>query len=539
MKKVTRFLWWCAGARTEILEECITDQAKYFGIGGTILFTALMAAFAGGYAFFTAFNSIALSIPFGVFWGLLIFNLDRYIVATIGKGDGTSKITLDEWINAAPRLIMAILLGFVISTPLELKLFGKEINVEIENIIREERGKLGEGETPILNLIANKQEKINELKKEAISAETKADNLPNVISIEDKQIDLVNTEIKRLDAVIESNSTNWKKYDEEMKSAFADEEKEEAKKNRDKFDNRNNNKLKRNLITQITNLNNAKFKRGTDYYATASKLNNTNQPKILVLEQEIKILEDKLTGVREGNDEMAKQYSGLMARLEALSRLTEKYTVLFVVKWLITFLFVFIEVAPVLFKLMAEAGPYDDIIDRIKHEYNVTEKQKISDLNDKINTDIVISTEKNKGRLDAELKGNKELLDSIAMSQAEIAKKAVEKWKENELKKLEKSTSHIIQSNTKTNGLAFEDKFWSDKSNSEETIYVFKNGSINELWVKLNSQILIGKWMKINNNQIEIEINSGKKLYNIVELNDTKFHLNESTSNLDLILNLV
>jgi hypothetical protein len=188
---------------------------------------------------------------------------------------------------------------------------------------------------------------------------------------------------------------------------------------------------------------------------------------------------------------------------------------------------------------MAEAGPYDDIIDRIKHEYNVTEKQKISDLNDKINTDIVISTEKNKGRLDAELKGNKELLDSIAMSQAEIAKKAVEKWKENELKKLEKSTSHIIQSNTKTNGLAFEDKFWSDKSNSEETIYVFKNGSINELWVKLNSQILIGKWMKINNNQIEIEINSGKKLYNIVELNDTKFHLNESTSNLDLILNLV
>jgi len=45
--------------------------------------------------------------------------------------------------------------------------------------------------------------------------------------------------------------------------------------------------------------------------------------------------------------------------------------------------------------------------------------------------------------------------------------------------------------------------------------------------------------MKINDNQIEIEINSGKKLYNILELNDTKFHLNELISKSDLILNLV
>ena len=58
---------------------------------------------------------------------MLIFNLDRYIVSTIGKGDGTQKITVEEWKLAAPRLLMAILLGFVISTPLELKIFETEI----------------------------------------------------------------------------------------------------------------------------------------------------------------------------------------------------------------------------------------------------------------------------------------------------------------------------------------------------------------------------------------------------------------------------
>ena len=127
MKKVNRFFWWCAGANLDILEECPTDHAKYFGVGGTIIFTALMASFAGGYAFFTAFKSVLPSLFFGAFWGLLIFNLDRYIVATIGKGDGTSKITKEEWKIARPRLLMAILLGIVIATPLELKIFEKEI----------------------------------------------------------------------------------------------------------------------------------------------------------------------------------------------------------------------------------------------------------------------------------------------------------------------------------------------------------------------------------------------------------------------------
>ena len=108
----------------------------------------------------------------------------------------------------------------------------------------------------------------------------------------------------------------------------------------------------------------------------------------------------------------------------------------------------------------------------------------------------------------------------------------MDKWKENELKKLEKSTSHIIQSNTKTNGLAFEDKFWLHKNNNDEFTYVFKNGSSNELWLKGNNQFITGKWFKINNNQIEVEINNDKKLYNIEELTDTTFRLCESgTSN--------
>jgi hypothetical protein len=96
---------------------------------------------------------------------------------------------------------------------------------------------------------------------------------------------------------------------------------------------------------------------------------------------------------------------------------------------------------------MAESGPYDDIMDRIKHESYVKEKQKISDINDEINTSIVISTAKNKARLDAELKANKDLLNAVAKAQADIAQLAIKKWKEEEEKKLNSGINHIINSN--------------------------------------------------------------------------------------------
>ena len=40
---LNEFLWTCAGVNKAVLRKCPSDYAKYAGIGGTILFTALMA----------------------------------------------------------------------------------------------------------------------------------------------------------------------------------------------------------------------------------------------------------------------------------------------------------------------------------------------------------------------------------------------------------------------------------------------------------------------------------------------------------------
>jgi len=115
----------CSGSDTDILKNCsIGEQNKYAGIGATVFFTAVMAFIASSYALFTVFDNILASVFFGLIWGLLIFNLDRFIVSTIKKRNNV----IDEIIQASPRILLAIIIAIVISKPLELKIFEKEIN---------------------------------------------------------------------------------------------------------------------------------------------------------------------------------------------------------------------------------------------------------------------------------------------------------------------------------------------------------------------------------------------------------------------------
>ena len=124
-----RFFIFCSGADTQILETCSNgERNKYAGIGATVFFTAVMAFIASGYALYTVFDNVYIATFFGLIWGLLIFNLDRYIVSTIKKRDNFKG----ELLQAAPRIVLALIIAVVISKPLEMKIFEKEINQVLE-----------------------------------------------------------------------------------------------------------------------------------------------------------------------------------------------------------------------------------------------------------------------------------------------------------------------------------------------------------------------------------------------------------------------
>ena len=176
-----KFFLLCSGVDQKLIDNCSNgEQNKYVGIGATVFFTAVMATLAASYALYTVFDNIFTSIFFGLIWGLLIFNLDRFIVSTIKKNDSKWK----ELLQATPRIILAVIIAMVISKPLELKIFEKEINqvllteknqMTLEN--KDQLAKQFEPEIIVLNNgianlkkeISDKEESVNDLYETYIS----------------------------------------------------------------------------------------------------------------------------------------------------------------------------------------------------------------------------------------------------------------------------------------------------------------------------------------------------------------------------------
>jgi hypothetical protein len=172
MKKITRFFWFCSGAHIDTLKKYPIEHNKYVGIGATIFFTALFASLSGGYAMYFVFNgdafAVGFAILFGLLWGTAIFNMDRYIVSSINK-EGTTN---QQILQASPRILLAIMIGIVISRPLELKIFDKEIRQKLKlSYLKGQHRKIDTLEKTYNQKYAMEMGKTSDLKKEKDSLE--------------------------------------------------------------------------------------------------------------------------------------------------------------------------------------------------------------------------------------------------------------------------------------------------------------------------------------------------------------------------------
>lgn len=167
-----RFFILCSGADRELLSSCSEgEQTKYVGIGATVFFTAIMAFLASAYALFTVFDNPYYAVAFGTVWALLIFNLDRFIVSTIRKRDSLKT----ELLQASPRIILAMIIAVVISKPLEIKIFEKEINT----VLLKEKNAMA---------IANKNQVTNYFKGDVTKNRSEIDSIKSAISKKEKEV---------------------------------------------------------------------------------------------------------------------------------------------------------------------------------------------------------------------------------------------------------------------------------------------------------------------------------------------------------------
>lgn len=389
--RINEFLWSCAGVNKAVLRQCPSDYSKYAGIGGTILFTAIMAAISGGYALYFVFNNYAIASLFGLFWGLLIFNLDRFIVNTM-YSDGKHTISWAEIRSGLPRIIMAIFLGLVISTPLEMKIFSDQIDSQLlqDNGKRIEQAKLAH------KGLYDELDKY-ELQKHDIQVE--GDTIQKAIDQAEKDL----------------------KDEIEGKSVNGIPGKGPVYSGKDRY------------IAQLK--------------SSLARWEALKRPDIERLDKEIARVKGEIRRHEEQINKDATQ-NGFTVRYEAFENVTSwsEHQTLALVALMITLLFVIIETAPTFLKMMMEDGPYDSLLKAEKYKKKVLADKRISDVNDAVNTCVRISTMKNEKRLEAETIANQDILEKIARAQSALIETAIEKWKESELEKVRQNPSAYIKS---------------------------------------------------------------------------------------------
>ena len=157
------FLAGLAGARKDVLQLLPAAVTKQAAMGAVLLTTAGFAAVSAAYALniTRVIPSPWLCAPVGLLWGLAILNLDRMLVIGLAQEKGIGRnIAL-----ALPRVILAFIIGVVISTPLMLKIFESEIDAQLNRSIIEAQGDLQSqiDESPIALQLGAAQERLSEI----------------------------------------------------------------------------------------------------------------------------------------------------------------------------------------------------------------------------------------------------------------------------------------------------------------------------------------------------------------------------------------
>lgn len=299
----------CSGADKNLLHDCSEgEQTKFVGIGATVFFTAVMAFIASAYALFTVFDNVYPAVFFGIVWGFLIFNLDRFIVSTIRKRDSFWS----EFLQATPRIILAVIIAIVISKPLEIKIFEKEINTVL----------LKEKNAMALN---NKKEVASYFQSDLDKNKAQTDSLKSEIARKEKEVN----------SLYETYITEAEGTKGTMKLGKGPVFKE---------------KIAKHDLAK----------------AELDTLRKNNLVKIAENEKKAKTLQADLDKKVTQTQPIIDGFDGLMARINALGKLP------LIPSLFIMLLFFAIETSPIIAKLLSPKGEYDFKLEDIETALKAT-----------------------------------------------------------------------------------------------------------------------------------------------------------------------
>lgn len=118
------------GADNDVLDEVPEEVPRFVQMFLVLAGTALVSSLSMMFALLTGVRvSIFLAIPLALIWGLIIYNLDRFLTSTMRSTKNVFRLLG----LAFPRIIMAALIGIVVAEPLVLQVFQNDIAREVNS----------------------------------------------------------------------------------------------------------------------------------------------------------------------------------------------------------------------------------------------------------------------------------------------------------------------------------------------------------------------------------------------------------------------
>ena len=407
---VKRFFFACAGSYMKILEACPSEHTKYVGIGATIFLTACLAVISGSFAIYSLIQNKIVAVLFGILWGAMIFNLDRYIVSSVRKeGKGWNELGL-----AMPRLILAILISVVITKPIEVELFNNQISSEMftytTQLEKEAEKQLDDrlGLDSIrtkLHMIDSVRVEFKKLKEGKPTSFDFGEVSTEYKTSKSSYDSLVKIYTPRIKANEARRNYLWNKYATKVFSDAGNGEKKFVRWDfPKKWQERSNQLYKINKRLQdevdaqsaiVKKLEGERkgareaFAQGID--EELEMLQIQRGELVLAKEEKEAIRKEQIVPALQ----KARKYGvGFPAKIQVLEKMKEEDSSIWWMSNLIVLLFILLETSPVFVKLITKRGPYDYLLSRIEHHKKVESLRYISDMNYDLNATMQLQSRK-------------------------------------------------------------------------------------------------------------------------------------------------
>lgn len=406
-----------AGARTDLAED-VRDLPKQAAMGGVLVSTALVAGISAFFALNTTLHLVwPVAAVAGAVWALVILNLDRMLIISM---NGMGSTALKLW-AAVPRLLLAIVIGAVISTPLTLRIFSSEINAELKIMQAQQ-------------LTASRVE-LDKTYGDIPNLQSQVDRLRAVASGQQRPSVSDDPDVKSAQATYDDAAQKYQDAQANAQCELNGTCGTHVQGGGDAFRQAQAtaNAAKQNADRAKSALDDAQQKAAARLDTAAAQQADDARRQLPGLQSQL----DAEEGAKQAADQAAASAdnanSGVLSQLEALDAITTGHPLAMAAHALLFLLFMFIEVLPVVTKLLSTVGgpsAYDYLVTQDEEEFKERKRSERDRMRERVAAEADARDEVYRHQLDKRVASQKQVDDIVVEEQSKIAEKSMRIWAE-------------------------------------------------------------------------------------------------------------